>query len=316
MDTFKSFLEELSSNTDIKFKLSSEDSNLEYNGLVGEENVESVYFNVGLGNTKAVVCLPKQYDNCKGLLKYTIESRYKELFSIREQYIIDIIQGKEVIIDNIEKNYPFLAKGFSLMVISVEGSIYEALNIIRDLYNNENIISIIYGNNIVSIGDFDDVRENAEGIKTSINSELYSKCYISYIEKINDIYRIKKAFENAKEAIFLGKEFEIKEEIYVYNKMLFEKLVYNIDKDVKKELLVLFKEKFNLFDSEIINTIEEFVDCDLNISDAARKLYIHRNTLIYRLDKIKKETGFDIRNFKEASVFIIAFLVWKENIDF
>jgi len=69
----------------------------------------------------------------------------------------------------------------------------------------------------------------------------------------------------------------------------------------------------NDFDSEMINTIEEFVNCGLNISNAAKKLYVHRNTLIYRLDKIYKETNFDIRNFKDATVFAIAFLIWKEN---
>nr|WP_241393066.1 helix-turn-helix domain-containing protein [Clostridium tetanomorphum] len=76
--------------------------------------------------------------------------------------------------------------------------------------------------------------------------------------------------------------------------------------------MIRFSYKFDHFDGEIITTIEEFIKSDLNISDAAKKLFIHRNTLIYRLDKIYKETGFDIRNFKEASVFIIAFLVWKE----
>lgn len=94
--------------------------------------------------------------------------------------------------------------------------------------------------------------------------------------------------------------------------MLFEKIVLNINKEIKDELLLKLKDKFDLFDKEIIDTIDEFVNSGLNISDAARKLYIHRNTLIYRLDKINKETGFDIRNFKEATVFVIAFLIWKE----
>jgi DNA-binding PucR family transcriptional regulator len=124
---------------------------------------------------------------------------------------------------------------------------------------------------------------------------------------------MKKAYEEAKECLILSKNFGIKEEIFYYDKILFEKIVYNINPEVKTELLNKFRDKFNMFDSEIINTIEEFVNCGLNISDAARKLYVHRNTLIYRLDKISKETSFDIRNFKEATVFIIAFLVWKEN---
>jgi DNA-binding PucR family transcriptional regulator len=142
---------------------------------------------------------------------------------------------------------------------------------------------------------------------------LYCKCYVSYGSIIYNVKDIKKAYEESKECITLSRSFGIKEDIFFYDKILFEKIVYNITPPVKQELLVRFKEKFNSFDSELINTIEEFVNCDLNISDAARKLYVHRNTLIYRLDKITKETGFDIRNFKEAAVFIIAFLVWKEN---
>ena len=62
----------------------------------------------------------------------------------------------------------------------------------------------------------------------------------------------------------------------------------------------------------MLNTIEEFISCDLNISEAAKNLYIHRNTLIYRLDKIAKDTGYDIRNFRQAATFTIAFLIWKE----
>lgn len=311
MNSFISFLEELSYSTNIKFKLNSDDDSLNYDGLLDDE-IESIYFNIILGNTKTIICLPKQYENCRSLLKYTIESKYKEVFSEKGQYIIDILDGKEVAIGNIEANYSFLTNKFTLMLIAVDGSTNEAFNIIKDLYNDENVLCVIYGNSIVILCNFDDVYDNAEGIKTSINSELYCKCYISYIEDLHDIYKIKKSYDNAKEAIYLGKKYQIREEIYVYNKMLFEKLVYNVNKDVKEEILESLKDKFNLFDSEIINTIEEFVNCDLNISNTAKKLYVHRNTLLYRLDKIKKETGFDIRNFKEAAVFIIAFLVWKE----
>jgi DNA-binding PucR family transcriptional regulator len=144
-------------------------------------------------------------------------------------------------------------------------------------------------------------------------SDLYCRCCVSYGNKIHDVKNVRKAYEEAKECLLLGKKFDIKQETFSYNKMLFEKIVYNIDDRVKQELKDKFSSKLSLFDSELINTIEEFVDCGLNISDAARKLYVHRNTLIYRLDKIYKETGFDIREFKEATVFIIAFLVWKES---
>jgi sugar diacid utilization regulator len=124
---------------------------------------------------------------------------------------------------------------------------------------------------------------------------------------------LKTAYEHGKECLLLGEKFGIKDEIYSYNKMIFEKMIYNIHPDVKQELFMSYKHRFSFFDSEVINTIEEFINSGLNVSDAAKKLYVHRNTLIYRLDKIHKETDLDIRNFKDATVFIIAFLIWKEN---
>jgi len=192
--------------------------------------------------------------------------------------------------------------------------VYEALNIIRRIYRDQDILSSAFKDNVVLIGDFEDIEEHARGIIDAISSNLYCKSSVSFSEKVFDTVSIKKSYEDARECMILGKKFGLKEDVFNYNNMLFEKVVYNISGIVKIELLATFKEKFDLFDSEMLTTIEEFLNCGLNISDAARKLYVHRNTLIYRLDKIQKETDFDIRNFKEATVFNIAFLVWKENI--
>lgn len=313
MYNFGSFLQDLSSKTGIKFELISDDGETIYTSNLNTDDSEKVSFGVDIGNTKAMIKMLKEYKSCTSLLKYTIESKYKELFSMREQSVMDILEGKEISSEKIDKNFQFLSKGCHLMLVSVDGSRYESLNIIRQLYNDQNVMSMLYEDDIIVIGSFDDVEEHAQSIKETIVSNLYCRCYVSYSVLIYDVSEIKKAYEDAKECILIGKKLGIKDEIFSYNKMLFEKIVYNINPKVKQELLTNFKEKLNLFDSEIINTIEEFVNCGLNISDAARKLYIHRNTLIYRLDKINKETGFDIRNFKEAAVFIIAFLVWKEN---
>ncbi|MBM6839900.1 helix-turn-helix domain-containing protein, partial [Clostridium saudiense] len=62
----------------------------------------------------------------------------------------------------------------------------------------------------------------------------------------------------------------------------------------------------------MIKTIEVFFKCGLNLSEAAKELYIHRNTLIYRLDKIEKLTSYDIREFNNAVIFKIVFFLWKE----
>lgn len=312
MYNFNSFLQNLASSSGLKFNLIGEDGNAIFTSLQDNKS-ERVYFRVILGKQKAVIDISKEYEICKNLLKYSIESKYKELFSFREQFFIDILEGKDVVTDIIKSNIPFLSKGCTLYVISIDGSRSEALSIIRQLYDNRDILSVLYKDNLIVLGEFEEINEHAESIRDSIVSELYCKCAVSYGEEIYDVTTIKKAYEQAKECIFLSREFHIKNEILSYNKMIFEKLVYNIKPQIKQELLESFKAKLNAFDSEMINTIESFINAGLNISDAAKKLYVHRNTLIYRLDKIYKETNFDIRNFKDASVFAIAFLVWKEN---
>lgn len=313
MYNFQSFLQDLDSNTGIRFNLKLEDDTVLYSSIKNEQSSEVMQTAICLGSSKAILELTEDYKNCTPLLRYTIENKYKEIFSLREQSLIEILEGKEISADKLEKNFPFLSKGCTLFLVSVDGSRYEALNIIRQLYTENEAVSMLYKDSIVVLGVFDEIDEHARSIRESIVSDLYCRCYVSYGSISYNVRDMKKAYEEAKECLILSKNFGIKEEIFYYDKILFEKIVYNINPEVKTELLNKFRDKFNMFDSEIINTIEEFVNCGLNISDAARKLYVHRNTLIYRLDKITKETSFDIRNFKEATVFIIAFLVWKEN---
>lgn len=312
MYNFREFLQDLSLNTGLKFDLILDDGTYIYEGLKNAENIETYNIFISLGNSKGSLRLPKNLESCSSLLKYTIQNKYNEFYSMKEQSIIEIIEGKDISINYIEKDFPFLLNGAALFIIDVDGSKLEALNIIRQLYNEKEAISFIYKNRIIILGLFDEVNEHAESIRQSIVSDLYCKCTISYGNLIYDIKDIKRAYEQALECFTLRKTFKIKDEIFFYDKVLFEKIVLNINKEIKDELLLKLKDKFDLFDKEIIDTIDEFVNSGLNISDAARKLYIHRNTLIYRLDKINKETGFDIRNFKEATVFVIAFLIWKE----
>ena len=81
---------------------------------------------------------------------------------------------------------------------------------------------------------------------------------------------------------------------------------------MKKDIYEKFKKGISKLDNEMIRTIEVFFKYGLNLSEAAKELYIHRNTLIYRLDKIQKYTNYDIRNFNEAVLLKIILFIWKE----
>lgn len=84
----------------------------------------------------------------------------------------------------------------------------------------------------------------------------------------------------------------------------------NLNQDIKEKILNNFNESFSKLDEDMLKTIEVFFKSDLNLSEASKGLYVHRNTLIYRLDKIQKYTGYDIRKFNDAALFKIAFFIW------
>ena len=313
MYNFTEFLKDLSHSSNIPFNVVTEDGIILYISDLDIENSHIASFTIMLGRVKGIISLEKQYENCTSLLKYTIENKYTQKFLTKEQTVIDILEEREISMDSISLNLPFIKDGCYMLLINVDERTYEAHSIIKQIYDNEQVVSLIYNNSIIVIGDFAEIVEHAQSVKESIESDLYCKCYVSYGERAFDIKGLKKAYSDVTQCMELGKRFDIKESIFSYNKMIFEKIVYNVDSRIKKELLDMLKNKLDTLDSEMIVTIEQFVNCGLNISDAARKLYVHRNTLIYRLDKIKKETNFDIRNFKDASVFLIAFLIWKGN---
>ena len=93
---------------------------------------------------------------------------------------------------------------------------------------------------------------------------------------------------------------------------MFELIIDSVSEKNKVNIYNNFNNGFSKLDSEMIRTIDVFLKCGLNLSDAARELYIHRNTLIYRLDKIQKYTTYDIREFYSAVLFKIVFFLWKQ----
>ena len=112
--------------------------------------------------------------------------------------------------------------------------------------------------------------------------------------------------------INLAKKYNLSNRIFNESSLWFEKVIDNLDVESKKNIIEKFNYAFSKLDEDIIKTIEVFFNLDLNLSESAKALYVHRNTLIYRLDKIQKYTSYDIRKFNDAVLFKIAFFIWKE----
>ena len=147
----------------------------------------------------------------------------------------------------------------------------------------------------------------ARNWKEKINNLYWNSHYITYCDVYN-YTDLKKAYDKTLEELQLAVKYDSKETICDEKKLILEGLIDSISEDMKSKIADDFNSKIAKLDNEMIRTIEVFFECGLNLSESAKALYIHRNTLIYRLDKIQKVTSYDIREFNNAMIFKIIFL--------
>lgn len=312
MHNINSFLLELSKSSGIEFNFYCKAIDVCFIGITNKTRLISIELN--LSENRAILELDEGNSIYAPLLKFTVEYNLKEFSNKKETLLREILIGKDVQEDDVKKVIPCIFNNSSLLVFDVIDQYKEVLTIIKETYNSEEIIAIYHEDNVIVLGNFEETLEHAESIRNSIMMELYCDCAVSVGVNIRSVFSLKRAYGNAKKTLYLKRKFQIPESVLFSDKLFFEKIVDSIAVSMKNEIKEMFKNKFDSLDKEIIITIEEFINCGLNISDTAKNLYIHRNTLIYRLDKIYKETNFDLRNFKDAIVFHVVFLLWKERV--
>ncbi|MEW8955186.1 hypothetical protein, partial [Clostridium sp.] len=232
----KSFLEELSLNSGVKFNILTESGEHIYLGEEIEEK-KRISVKLSLGSKEYFLIMNNEYHLCMPVIKYYIEERYSQLFYLREQFFIDAIQGNKVCLDKLNEIVPFLKEGGMFILIKVDGSKYEALNILKTYYCEKQVVTMIYDNDLLVIGNFDNIKDECKIIKGLITEKLYCRCCISYGSEAFTIESIKKSYEEAKEAMKLGEKLGGKNDIYDYNGMLFEKAIFSMSDKVKKEYL-------------------------------------------------------------------------------
>jgi len=139
------------------------------------------------------------------------------------------------------------------------------------------------------------------------------KIHIAYGTVVNDIKEVSKSYKEAKLALDVGKIFFDEKDIVAYSTLGIGRLIYQLPIPLCKMFIKeIFEGKSpDDFDEETLITINKFFENSLNVSETSRQLYIHRNTLVYRLDKIQKSTGLDLRVFEDAITFKIALMVVK-----
>ena len=158
--------------------------------------------------------------------------------------------------------------------------------------------------------DVDALEEIAERV-----DQLFNKAEMDVFMGVSDARTTLKgladAFNEAREAINVGSVYRASERVFIYRRLLLERFLDNVPAEAGERFsqLVMNPRTARLFSDEMVHTIEVFFENSLNLSEAARKLYIHRNTLVYRLEKVQRLTGFDLRQFDDAVTFKLMMLL-------
>ena len=160
---------------------------------------------------------------------------------------------------------------------------------------------------------YSDMEKHAEHIQSLLDAEGLHGCHIAYGTIVADIKEVSKSYKEAQLALDVGKIFFTEKDVIAYNTLGIGRLIYQLPVPLCKMFIrEIFEGKSpDDFDEETLTTINKFFENSLNVSETSRQLYIHRNTLVYRLDKIQKSTGLDLRVFEDAITFKIALMVVK-----
>ena len=158
-----------------------------------------------------------------------------------------------------------------------------------------------------------EVYEIAESIEEKLRTDLNIKCVIGIGTTANHLRVLADKFKEAQVAIEVGKVFDTEKSVIHYDNLGIGRLIYQLPTTLCEMFLseVFKKNPIEALDQETLYTINKFFENNLNVSETSRKLFVHRNTLVYRLEKIKKLTGLDLREFDHAIIFKVALMVKK-----
>lgn len=253
-------------------------------------------------------------------MKSYYDEKYDKLNFIKSIIMDNVLPGditlkaKELHLANNVKRIAFLIKTEKTKDIYP----YE---IIEGLFpsKNKDFIVILDDENTVLIKelkkdyDNDEINRTSKIIIDTLSTELMIRAKIGIGTVVDNIKDIGRSYKDAQLALLIGGIFDNDKTVINYDKLGIGRLIYQLPTTLCKLFLneVMKNDAFEAMDSETVITIQKFFDNNLNVSETSRQLFVHRNTLVYRLDKIQKMTGLDLRMFDDAIIFKVAMLVRK-----
>lgn len=219
-----------------------------------------------------------------------------------------------------EFRIPYAALRVAFLIRIVDGDSLDCMQILRNLFPNrkadfllpmdeESIVLL----KEINIEEQDRIEELALQILETINTESMSKVKIGIGMPVEILKDCAKSYREASLSLTVGGIFEGESYLMRYDKLGLGRLIYQLPPTLCQMFLteVFPEDSYDELDSETLRTIQKFFENNLNGSETSRQLFVHRNTLVYRLDKVQKITGLDLRNFDDAVLFKLASMVRK-----
>ncbi len=247
---------------------------------------------------------------------------YKERFD-RDNFIKNLLLDNLLLVDIYNRSQrlhiPMDAARVVIIAENAGNKRADLLESVRELlsYRKNDFVTAVDENNIIVVREVEsgegakEVSETAEKLYELVSKDSKEPVHVAYGTIVNEIREVSRSYKEARMALDVGRIFFFEKNVFAYSELGIGRLIYQLPIPLCK---MFIKEIFegrspDDFDEETIVTINKFFENSLNVSETSRQLFIHRNTLVYRLDKLQKATGLDIRVFEDAITLRIALMV-------
>lgn len=309
MNSFKHSLKEIEKDIDIPFRVKNESGHILIN-LLEDTDEKTIEAELETKGNNLIIETSMEFKNCIGLLKYCIKQKLKDTIKSKEEIIQDILIGK-VFCDGMLE-CPIRSIPTNIILIYETSDKNETFNMLLEKNIESEEILIALDNYIVVLVNDENMDKYINSVREVIDRNPDADYYTSY-GNILGVLDLKEKFDHLKQNINLCMKYKLKVKVYKENELILERALESISEVEKKKIYNDYNKRLSKLDDDLIKTIEVFLKEGLSVTNASEKLYIHRNTLFYRIDKIKKIVNYDITNFNEATEFKIIFNLWKAN---
>ena len=253
-------------------------------------------------------------------IKQYYDDKYDRTNFIKNVILDNILPG-DIYVKARELHFNTDINRVVLLIRVISASDMSAFDVVQNLFpdKQKDFVFGISESDIVLVKEIksgiesSDLEKLARSIVDTLSGEYLTKAVVGIGTSVVGIKDLARSFKEAQVSLEVGKVFDTEKVIILYDSLGIARLIYQLPTTLCEMFLreVFKKESIDSLDHETLFTIQKFFENNLNVSETSRKLFVHRNTLVYRLEKIKKITGLDLREFDHAIVFKVALMVKK-----